>query len=82
VRSSGVRSSGVRSSGVVVAFDERAGLGTVEVEGHGPVGFHATQLADGTRRTEVGRRVVVTVVAWHAGRAEATDIVDAPLAAP
>jgi hypothetical protein len=79
---SGTAPRGVGARGVVVAFDERAGLGTVDVEGHGIVGFHATQLADGTRTTAVGRHVLVTVVPWHAGRAEATAIVDAPVPAP
>ena len=79
---SGAAPGPARSRGVVVAFDAATGLGAVDVEGRGRMSFHATQLADGTRTTEVGRQVVVTVVPWHAGRDEATEIADAPLGAP
>ena len=74
---SGARPHGVSASGTVCAFDERAGLGVLRLEDGREVGFHATQLASGTRTTEVGRRVESTIVAWHRGRDEATDIHDA-----
>jgi hypothetical protein len=63
-----------RRAGVVSSFDAREGLGTLALDDGGTVGFHATQLADGTRRVEVGARITATLVAWHAGRIEATHI--------
>lgn len=62
------------AEGVVVAFDEGAGLGRVGLADATEVGFHATQLADGTRRIEVGSPVSVQVVPWHRGRLEATAV--------
>jgi len=73
---SGTRPRGVRASGTVHAFDDRAGLGVLRLEDGREVGFHATQLADGTRTTEVGHRVEATIVPWHRGRDEATEIHD------
>lgn len=58
--------------GRVVAFDPLEGLGTIELDGGGRVAVHATQLADGTRRVEVGAVVELEVVPWHAGALEAT----------
>lgn len=55
---------------VVVAFDEDVGLGTARLGDGTELGFHATQLLDGTRRVEVGARVTGRVVAWHLGRNE------------
>ncbi|HEV3328976.1 MAG TPA: cold shock domain-containing protein [Acidimicrobiales bacterium] len=61
-------------SGVVTAFDEHEGLGSIALDDGEEVGFHATQLADGTRAIETGTRVVASVVPWHRGRREATDV--------
>jgi len=74
----GARARGEAAKGTVVAFDEATGLGEVRLESGEVVGFHATQLQDGTRRVDVGRRVAVTVVPWHRGRLEAAAIVDEP----
>lgn len=59
--------------GVVVSFDERRGLGEVVTAGGQRVRFHATQIADGTRR--VGPRTAVRFVVrpgpagtWEAAR--------------
>jgi cold shock CspA family protein len=71
------------SHGVVTGFDPREGLGTIELADGRTVGFHATQLASGTRHVEVGARVTATLVAWHAGCVEATRIgLDGPREAP
>jgi cold shock CspA family protein len=71
---SGTGGNGSRSHGVVTAFDAREGLGRLTLDDGEEVGFHATQLSDGTRTIEVGRRVVARVVAWHRGQLEATDV--------
>ncbi len=59
-----------RVDAVVVAFDEDVGLGTARLGDGTELGFHATQLLDGTRRVDVGARVTGCVVAWHLGRDE------------
>jgi cold shock CspA family protein len=74
---SGVGARGVRVRGIVVSFDTAEGLGRITLDDGEEVAFHATQLADGSRTIEVGRRVVVTVVPWHLGRHEATDVAGA-----
>jgi cold shock CspA family protein len=61
-------------SGVVASFDADEGLGTLALDDGTTVPFHATQLADGTRRVEVGARVTASIVPWHLGRLEATEI--------
>jgi CspA family cold shock protein len=70
----------------VVAFDEAAGLGEVEVPagpaglGAGPVEgavrypFHCTQIADGSRVVAVGTAVSFGLLAGRGGRWEAADI--------
>jgi cold shock CspA family protein len=63
------------TEGVVSRFDAAEGLGEITCDDGRVVGFHATQLADGSRRVETGARVVATLVAWHRGRIEATRIV-------
>jgi hypothetical protein len=57
--------------GVVVAFDEAAGLGDVDLDDGRRLGFQATAIADGTRRIEPGTPVVVEVAASHRGCEEA-----------
>ena len=59
--------------GVVVAFDERRGLGTIEADGRS-YPFHCTALLDGTRTVEVGAAVTFEVRAAGMGRWEATGI--------
>ncbi len=70
----GTHARGVRASGVVTAFDVEEGLGRIALDDGEEVGFHATQLADGSRAIEVGTRVVASVVPWHRGQSEATDV--------
>jgi cold shock CspA family protein len=61
--------------GDVAEFDEARGLGTVrDAEGH-ELGFHCTQIADGSRTIAVGAPVVFVVAPGSLGRWEATSIV-------
>ena len=46
-----------RHTGVVSTFDNAAGLGIVDVDGHGPVTLHCVSIADGSRSIAVGTRV-------------------------
>ena len=60
--------------GTVVAFDEHAGLGTIQSEDSLEFLFHCTRLVDGSRRIEVGVEVRFEVVAGHLGKWEAAGI--------
>ncbi len=66
--------------GRVASFDPARGLGTVAEDGGASYGFHATAIADGSRRIEVGAEVTFTVTPGHRGRYEARSLraVDAP----
>jgi len=59
----------------VTEFDGDAGLGAVVTDDGRTLPFHCTAIADGTRRIDVGRRVVCLVAAGHLGRIEATNLV-------
>jgi cold shock CspA family protein len=59
---------------VVVGFDDAVGLGTVLAADGVEVGFHCTQIADGSRRIAVGTAVEFVVVAGRHGRWEAGDL--------
>ena len=59
---------------VVGRFDAAEGLGDLVLDDGRRIGFHATQLRDGSRRIEEGTCVVARVVAGHAGKLEAVDI--------
>jgi cold shock CspA family protein len=61
--------------GRVAAFDPARGLGTVQADDGGTYGFHATAIADGSRRIEVGTPVVFTVSPGHRGLYEARSLV-------
>jgi cold shock CspA family protein len=61
-------------TGVVTVWDEHGGYGTIRAEDGAEHPFHCTQLVDGTRTTEVGRRVTFEVVPGRLGRWEATKI--------
>ncbi|HUC36282.1 MAG TPA: hypothetical protein VMR97_04080 [Acidimicrobiales bacterium] len=67
--------------GEVSQFDERRGLGEVVGEDGTPYSFHSTQIADGSRRIEVGSRVVFVPVPGHLGRFEASQVTQASLRA-
>jgi cold shock CspA family protein len=60
--------------GTVADFDEHAGFGTVRAEDGRELFFHCTQIADGTRRIEVGTAVRFEVVAGHLGTWEAARV--------
>jgi cold shock CspA family protein len=61
--------------GTVTAYDAGQGRGTVAEESGCRYPFHATAIADGSRRIEVGTRVAFSTVAGHLGRTEATCLV-------
>ncbi len=60
--------------GHVERYDYDAGLGEVVADGGGRWRFHCTQIADGSRRIEAGRRVVFTVAADGPGQWEARQL--------
>jgi cold shock CspA family protein len=55
-------------------FDATRGLGTVDDDDRATYGFHATAIADGSRRIEVGTPVVFTVSPGHRGLYEARSL--------
>jgi cold shock CspA family protein len=64
--------------GRVTSFDPARGLGTVADDAGGEYGFHATAIADGSRRIEVGARVAFTVTPGHRGLYEARVLLPVP----
>ncbi|MEA3056565.1 MAG: cold shock protein, partial [Actinomycetota bacterium] len=60
--------------GVVSEWDEQGGYGTITADDGAEHFFHCTQLVDGTRTTEVGRRVTFDVEPGRLGKWEATNI--------
>jgi hypothetical protein len=62
--------------GEVVAFDVDAGLGqVVSFEGE-TYPFHCTAIAGGARVIEVGAKVVFSLLAFHGGELQASDLVE------
>jgi cold shock CspA family protein len=61
--------------GRVTSFDPNRGLGTVEDDEGTAYGFHATAIADGSRRIDPGTTVVFTVSPGHRGLYEARSLV-------
>jgi cold shock CspA family protein len=61
--------------GTVAEFDERRGLGTITAEDGTSYAFHATRIADGSRRIAPGTPVDFEIVAGQLGRWEAAAIV-------
>jgi cold shock CspA family protein len=57
--------------GEVTAFDASRGWGTVTDGGEAAFDFHATAIADGSRRIALGAGVAFLVVPGHRGRYEA-----------
>jgi cold shock CspA family protein len=57
--------------GRVASFDATRGLGTVTDEAGAVYDFHATAIADGTRRIGVGATVSFSLTPGHRGRYEA-----------
>jgi hypothetical protein len=60
-------------TGVVVAFDERRGLGEIDADGV-RYPFHCTRIADGSRTIEVRTAVEFNLVPGQLGRWEAAAI--------
>lgn len=58
----------------VISFDEHVGLGVVRLEDGQEIPFHCAEIADGTRRIEVGS-VVTCEVRPKFGRPEAFGLV-------
>jgi cold shock CspA family protein len=63
--------------GTVTEFDEVVGLGAVQAGSGTIYPFHCTQIADGSRRIEVGTLVDFGVMPAHLGRWEASAITPA-----
>jgi cold shock CspA family protein len=61
--------------GRVASFDPARGLGTVADAAGTTFGFHATAIADGSRRIEAGTDVVFVLAPGHGGRYEARSVV-------
>ena len=61
--------------GRVGAFDATRGLGSVTDDAGVAYPFHATAIADGSRRIEVGTRVAFSLAPGHGGRREARTLV-------
>ncbi len=68
--------------GRVASFDPARGLGSVHDDAGTVYGFHATAIADGSRRIEVGAAVTFVVAPGHRGRYEARSLVAAPAPDP
>ena len=63
-----------RERGKVTAFDEGRGRGVVTADGGATYEFHATRIADGSRRIAIGAAVEFEVVPALLGRWEASAI--------
>ena len=63
-----------RRRGKVRAFDERRGVGEIEADDGTTLPFHATAIADGTRRIAPGTSVEFDIVAGPPGHWEAAAI--------
>lgn len=61
--------------GRVASFDRTRGLGTVTDDSGAVHSFHATAIADGSRRIDVGTRVSYSLAPGHGGRREARTLV-------
>jgi cold shock CspA family protein len=67
-----------RTTGVVVDFDADVGLGVVVSDDGLEIGFHCTQIADGSRLIAVGTPVRFGIIAGRGGRWEAAAVTPAP----
>jgi cold shock CspA family protein len=65
----------VNFEGVVAVFDEDRGDGIVRDDQGREFYFHCVNIADGTRRIDVGTRVRAARVVGLRGRDEAADVV-------
>jgi cold shock CspA family protein len=62
--------------GRVISFDATRGLGTVADEAGAVYDFHATAIADGTRRIDAGAAVTFSLVPGHRGQFEARSLAE------
>ena len=60
--------------GTVTEWDDARGVGTVTTDDGRALDLQCTHLADGTRTTSVGTRVVVAVAPGHHGRWQAVGV--------
>ena len=67
--------SGESVTATVVAFDAHVGLGAVRLADGSEVPFHCAEIADGSRRIDVGTRVSCSVRPKF-GRPEAFELVN------
>jgi len=64
---------GIRA-GVVMEFDDPRGLGVVVTDGGVQYPFHCANIADGSRRIDVGAAVTWKVIPGRLGQWEAAEI--------
>jgi cold shock CspA family protein len=64
--------------GRIASFDQTRGLGVVEADDGRRFDFHATAIADGTRRTQAGAAVTFMLAPGHRGRYEVGSLVPLP----
>ncbi len=72
--SDGPTTIGARHDGTVIDFDVEVGLGGIETSSGQRWIFHCTQIADGSRNIDVGRKVTFVIGAGAPGQWEAFDI--------
>jgi cold shock CspA family protein len=61
--------------GRVASFDADRGIGSVTDDSGAVFSFHATAIADGSRRVDVGTRVGYMLAPGHGGRYEVRTLV-------
>lgn len=61
--------------GCVASFDPTRGLGTITGDEGAVYVFHATAIADGSRRIDVGAHVAYSLAPGHGGRYEARKLI-------
>jgi cold shock CspA family protein len=61
-------------TGTVESYDDHAGFGWLAADDGERHWFHCTQVADGSRHVDPGRRVRFSVMAGHLGRWEAAGV--------
>lgn len=67
-------SDAVTRTGTVVAYDPHRGWGTIVADDGERLGFHCTQIVDGSRTIPVGTPVRFRRVPAHLGRWEAAAV--------
>ncbi len=62
----------------MIGYDEKRGLGVIELTGGRHLAFHATSVTDGSRRVEPGSRVACTIGPGHLGDWVAVSVAKIP----